>query len=218
MPLNALIFDFDGLLLDTETPDFEIMTELYREYGLELRHDRWLLGLGTHGGVDLFADLGALTGRALDLASLRRSSRELYLERCRRQPLQPGVMALLDAAREADLPLAVASSSDRAWVEGWLLHHAIRDRFTCVRTRNDVERVKPAPDLFVGAAACLGVAPADCVVFEDSPNGIRAATAANMRCVAVPIRLNANLTLPSSLLRLRSLDEMPPDALLARLI
>ncbi|NJO83113.1 MAG: HAD-IA family hydrolase [Blastochloris sp.] len=217
MPIKAIIFDFDGLLLDTETPDFEIMSALYREYGLELQHDRWLLGLGTHGGVDLYADLAALTGRELDLNALRRSSHELYLERCRQQPLQPGVTALLDTLREVGMPIAVASSSNREWVDGWLLQHAIRYRFVCVRTRDDVDRVKPAPDLFLSAADCLNISPTDCVVFEDSPNGIRAAAAAGMRCVAVPIRLNAALTLPPTTLRLRSIDELPPTELLARL-
>jgi beta-phosphoglucomutase-like phosphatase (HAD superfamily) len=171
MPLGALIFDFDGMVLDTETPDFTVLAEQYRAHGCELLAERWLRGLGTHGAYEPYAELEELLGRALD----------------------------------------------RAWVEGWLTRHALRDRFRCVRTRDDVARVKPAPDLFLAAAACLGVPPEACVVLEDSPNGMRAAAAAGMRCVAVTIDLLAQLELPPHTLRLRSLAEVEPRALLARL-
>ncbi|HEU5100154.1 MAG TPA: HAD-IA family hydrolase, partial [Roseiflexaceae bacterium] len=80
-----------------------------------------------------------------------------------------------------------------------------------------VRHVKPAPDLFLSAAECLGVTPAACVVFEDSPNGMRAAAAARMRCVAVPIAIMADYELPPVALRLGLLSDLTPDELLARL-
>jgi HAD superfamily hydrolase (TIGR01509 family) len=217
MPLSALIFDFDGLVLDTETPDYTVLAEQYRAHGGELLTERWVAGLGTHGGYDAYAELEELIGRALDRAELTKAHRARYLEICEGQDLRPGVLALIEAAKEAGLPLAVASSSTRDWVEGWLARHCLREHFACVRTRTDVPRVKPAPDLFLSAAECLGVAAAECVVFEDSPNGMRAAAAAGMRCVAVTIDLLAAIELPPHTLRLRSLAEVDPRELLARL-
>lgn len=214
--IRALLFDFDGLLFDTETPDFETWADLYREHGLTLDHARWLQGVGTYGAFDACDELVGLLGGAGDRAGLQARFRERYHAHCAQAPLLPGVVALLDAARAVNLPAAVASSSDRAWVEGWLAHHGIRDFFRCIRTRDDVLHVKPAPDLFLSAAACLGVPPAEALVFDDSPNGMRAAAAAGMRCVAVPIALNAAIELPPVTLKLRSLDELSLDALLQR--
>lgn len=215
--VRALIFDFDGLIFDTETPDFETWAVLYQHHGFALEHARWLQGVGTYGGFDPAAELVGLLGGKIEAAALRQEFRQRYQETCLNAPLLPGVTTLLGAARETELPCAVASSSDRAWVEGWLDHHGIRDFFTCVRTRDDVERVKPAPDLFLSAAACLGVPAAECLVFEDSPNGMRAAAAAGIRCVAVPIAINGQIELPPVAMRLGSLDELSLNELLTRI-
>lgn len=215
--LRALIFDFDGLILDTETPDFVVLSEQYRRFGAELRLERWMHGLGTTGGYDPYAELEALIGATLDREALRREHRERYIALCEQQPLRPGVCDVILTAHIRGIRLAVASSASREWVEGWLERHAIRAYFDCVRTRSDGLRVKPAPDLFLSAAACLDVAPELCVVLEDSPNGIRAAAAAGMRCVAVPVALLDTLPLPPHLLRLGSLADLPANALLDRL-
>jgi HAD superfamily hydrolase (TIGR01509 family) len=215
--IQALIFDFDGLILDTETVEFEVLDELYREHGHQLQRERWVLNLGTHGQIDLYADLATLAGRPLDLVNLRARQRALYLDRCDALALRPGLADLLEAARARGLALAVASSSGSGWVERWLEHHAIRPYFGCVRTSEHVRHVKPAPDLFLSAAAGLGVAPEHCVVFEDSPNGMRAAAAAGMRCVAVPIALMAGYELPAVALQLQLLSDLTLDELLTRL-
>jgi HAD superfamily hydrolase (TIGR01509 family) len=217
MTIQAFIFDFDGLILDTETIEFEALAELYRELGCELERERWVLNLGTRVQIDLYAELAERAGRQLDLVTLRDRQRAAYLRRCEEALLRPGVAALLDAARARGLALAVASSSGRAWVERWLKRHAIRAYFGCVRTRDDVQQVKPAPDLFLSAADCLGIAPEACVVFEDSPNGMLAAAAAGMRCVAVPIPLMASYELPPVSVRLQYLSDLTLDELLARL-
>jgi HAD superfamily hydrolase (TIGR01509 family) len=217
MPLKALIFDFDGMVLDTETPDFTVLAEQYRDHGHELLAERWVAGLGTHGAYEPYADLEELLGRALDRESLTAAHRARFLQICEEQDLRPGVRPLVEAAREQGLPLAVASSATREWVEGWLERHGLRQHFGCVRTRSEVPRVKPAPDLFLSAAECLGVPPESCVVLEDSPNGMRAAAAAGMRCVAVTIDLLAGVELPPHTLRLRTLADLPPHELLGRL-
>lgn len=213
--IQALIFDFDGLLVDTETPAYESWRVMYREYGYDLSLDLYQHTLGTSHGFDALAHLEQLIGRPLDRAADLARRMELKTAMSAHQPLLPGVSAILAQARTRGMPCAVASSSGREWVEGWLARHSIRGAFLCVRTADDVALTKPAPDLFLSAAAGLGVAPAHCLVFEDSPNGIRAAHAAGMRCVAVPGAVTQQLALPPSHLTLPSLAALPLDEILA---
>ena len=112
---------------------------------------------------------------------------------------------------------AVASSSSSAWVDGWLERHGLSSLVQAVCTRDHVERVKPAPDLFLLAASRLGVDPAACVVFEDSPNGLRAAHAAGMWCVVVPNAVTQGLAFEEPDLVLGSLAAHPLPEILAKL-
>jgi HAD superfamily hydrolase (TIGR01509 family) len=214
--IQALIFDFDGLLVDTETPAFESWRALYAEYGHELALELWQGALGTSHGFDAAAHLVALTAPPIDRAELlaRRMAAKHALSAA--QPLLPGAREILNQAATLGLPCAVASSSGRDWVLGWLRQHGIDTAFTCIRTADDVLHTKPAPDLFLSAAECLGVLPNSCLVFEDSPNGILAARAAGMRCVAVPGAITRRLALPPADLLIDSLDALPLADMLAR--
>jgi HAD superfamily hydrolase (TIGR01509 family) len=214
--IQALIFDFDGLLVDTETPAFESWRALYAEYGHELSLELWQGALGTSQGFDALAHLAALAAQPIDQPALR--ARRLAAKHALSavQPLLPGVREILTQAGGLGLPCAVASSSNRDWVVGWLRQHGIEAAFACIRTADDVILTKPAPDLFLSAAACLRVAPEDCLVFEDSPNGILAAHAAGMRCVAVPGAVTRQITLPPADLLIESLDALPLTDILAR--
>jgi HAD superfamily hydrolase (TIGR01509 family) len=214
--LRALILDFDGLILDTESPIFEAWSEEYRRHGHELEVERWQHALGTHGGFDPCERLLSLVGPRFDPEALREQIRQRNLLRCEQQPLLPGIEDLLGQARALGLGTAVASSSSRGWVLGWLERHRVLHLFDAVCARDDVARVKPAPDLFLLAAERLGATPASCLVFEDSPNGIRAARAAGMRCVAVPNAVTRLLPLPDPDLVLGSADELPLAAVAAR--
>ncbi|MBK9714746.1 MAG: HAD family hydrolase [Kouleothrix sp.] len=214
--ITALIFDFDGLLVDTETPAFESWRLMYAEHGHDLTLDLWQGAIGTSHGFDALDHLELLVGRPLDRAADLQRRRALKAAMCADQPLLPGARTLLEQARAMGLPCAVASSSDRAWVEGALRRLAIYEEFACVRTSDDVALTKPAPDLFLSAAGCLGVSPETCLVFEDSPNGILAARAAGMRCVAVPCAITSRLTLPPADLVLPSLDALPLPEIVAR--
>jgi HAD superfamily hydrolase (TIGR01509 family) len=217
MNVAALIFDFDGLILETETPIFEEWSAVYRRHGHLLALDLWQHSIGTKGGFDPCAHLMALTGEALDREALEREVHERFWRRCEEQTLLPGVEAVLRDARRLGLGTAVATSSGSGWAAGWLERHGIRGHFDVLCVREDVPRVKPAPDLFLLAAERLGVRPDACVVFEDSPNGIHAAHAAGMRCVAVPNNVTRSLPLPDPDLVLGSLAELPLAAILARL-
>ena len=206
MAFAAVIFDFDGLIIDSETPLFDIWQEIYAQHGASLALEDWQHALGTQGGFDPYADLCTRSGPPGHhaLAGLCWVSRE-HWRRCETQPLLPGVADRLAEARSIGLKTAVASSSQAAWVRPWLERHDLLDAFDAVCTRDDVMAVKPAPDLFLLAARRLGVPPEACLVFEDSPNGLRAARAAGMWAVAVPNGLTQPLELPPHDLALESL-------------
>jgi HAD superfamily hydrolase (TIGR01509 family) len=179
--------------------------------------DQWQHALGTHGGFDPLEHLDGLLGGALDRDAVLAEVEAATASGCQTQPLLPGVEALLRDALALGLGRAVASSSSLGWVNGWLERHAIRGLVDVVVGRDDVRKVKPDPELFLLAASRLGRAPAACVVFEDSPNGMRAALAAGMRCVAVPNALTAPLDRPGVDLVLDSLADRPLAAILEAL-
>jgi HAD superfamily hydrolase (TIGR01509 family) len=171
--------------------------------------DQWQHALGTHGGFDAHAHLESLLGESLPREELKREVRAVADRLSEPQPLLPGVEALLRDAVSLGLARAVASSSSCGWVEGWLRRHEIRDLLDVVVARDDVTRVKPDPELFLLAARRLDVDPGACVVFEDTPNGMRAALAAGMRCVAVPNDLTRALERPEVDLVMTALNERP---------
>ena len=117
----------------------------------------------------------------------------------------PGVAEFIERARALGLALGVASSSPRSWVEGHLTHLLLRPHFTVIRCAEDVEHVKPAPDLYFAVTSALGVAPDQTIAIEDSPNGITAAKAAGLYCVSVPNAMTRNLSMDAADLVLVSL-------------
>ena len=214
--IRALVFDFDGLILETETPAYETWADIYREHGHELPLDRWFDYIGREGGFFDAADhLAALVGEGFDreAARARRDARKTELIAA--LDVMVGVREYVRDAKRLGLRLAVASSSSRAWVLGHLERLGIGAEWDAVRTREDVARTKPAPDLYLAAVRALGVAPHEAVAFEDSVNGIAAAKAAGLLCVAVPNALTAAMDLSRADLRLGSLAETPLERLLA---
>lgn len=216
--IRALVFDFDGLVFDSETHEFEVIRDLFREHGAELPLEVWGTCVGTHSGAfDAHAHLEACVGRTLDGDEIARLRRERFFARIERQGAMAGVEACLDAARAMGLRIGLASSSRRDWVVGQLSRLGLLPCFEAVRTADDVARVKPDPELYLAVLEALGVAPAEAVAFEDSPNGALAAKRAGMRVVVVPNPVTASLAFGEHDLRLESLLEAEPAVLLARL-
>lgn len=215
--IRGLIFDFDGLILETEWPVFQSWKELYQEYNCKLDLDWWgtIIGAAPED-FDPFDDLEKRLGRPVDRTALapRRLKRELEL--IEGQPVLPGVVDYLEAARRLGLKLAVASSSSRDWVAGHLERLGLLGYFDVIKTSDDVERAKPAPDLFLAALEALGLGPDEAVVFEDSPNGILAARRAGLCCVCIPNALTRQLDISQANLRLESFAELPLEELLER--
>jgi HAD superfamily hydrolase (TIGR01509 family) len=208
--IKALVFDFDGLIVDTEVPIFRAWQRIYREHGQELPLARWLTIIGTASGpFDPVIDLAKKTGAKLDGPELKALEVLYYQEATALQQLLPGVVDYLVTARQLGLKTAVASSSTRTWVMDHLNRFGIGGHFDAIVCREDVKRTKPDPDLYLTALRRLGAGPDEAIAFEDSSNGIHAAKAAGLFCVVVPNLLTVDLDLTEADLRLLTLEAMP---------
>ena len=215
--IRAIVFDFDGLILDTEEPVYRSWVEVYEAHGELLPFERWVQIVGStttefHPQRHLEERLGRpLSQEVLEGRIGRRT--EMILA----QVLLPGILQSIEDARGLGLKLGVASSSTRDWVSGHLERLGILGRFDCVRCRDDVNHAKPAPDLYLAVLDCLGVSASEAVAIEDSPNGVMAAKQAGIRCVAIPNSITATLDLSQADVLLRSLSDLPLRDLLQRL-
>jgi HAD superfamily hydrolase (TIGR01509 family) len=216
--IQALIFDFDGLILDTETPEFTVWQNIYREHGYEFPADRWasIIGGSGHSDFDAAEHLVLLVEGRLDSTSLRDRNRVESAVLIESMAPLPGVLDYLKDAKRLGIKLAIASSSPRSWVEPHARRIGVFHYFDQVVTREDVApgRTKPNPDLFLTALDRLGIPKESAIVFEDSPNGVKAANQASIFVVAVPNELTSTLALDHADLILSSLSEMPLPALL----
>ncbi|MBN1537626.1 MAG: HAD family hydrolase [Anaerolineales bacterium] len=208
--IKALIFDFDGLILDTESPIFVTWNELYKSFGCELPLESWvtLIG-GSDESFDPFKELERQLGRSLDEAVIEPPRRKKELELIDTQAILPGVMEYLNDAKELKLKIGLASSSTREWVSSHLSRLGIFQYFDSICTRDDVKQVKPSPELYQSVLDILKICPAEGLVLEDSPNGIQAAKALGLFCVAIPNPMTRDLCFDQADLILNSLVEKP---------
>lgn len=214
--VRALIFDFDGLLVDTEGPYFAAWQDVYAARGETLSPDvlpRWI---GT-SGFDPVAHLGERIGEELDPREIRAEQRERFDGRMAEVVLRPGVPDYLRDARELGLGVGVASNSTHEWVDGFLARVGLEETFDVVSCRDDVGVHKPDPGVYLHALDELGVMASEAVALEDSPMGIASAKAAGIVCVAVPTSLTRDLSLHEADLVVPSLADVPLRELLERL-
>jgi HAD superfamily hydrolase (TIGR01509 family) len=216
--IEALVFDFDGLILDTELPIYRAWRALFEAHGAAPPTiEEWAAEIGTLNGLDLHGLLVARATRPVDLDEAdvwRRAHRDLLLAE---EQARPGVTDWLAEADALGLGVAIASSSEAEWVLPLLERIGLHARFRHVVTSGGELRSKPAPDTYLEACARLGIAPGNALAIEDSPHGIAAAKAAGLRCVAVPHELTETLDLSAADLRLRSLADCTLSEALARL-
>jgi HAD superfamily hydrolase (TIGR01509 family) len=212
----ALIFDFDGLLVDTESSALLAWREQFAVHDVVFPLEVWHRYIGSQGSQD--AMLAAVRAGGIDFEDevLRGEWRQRHNRIVSSEPLRPGVEAFLDDAAAAGARFAVASSATRDWLDQQLGRLGIRDRFEVVCAR-DNGRVKPAPDIYLAALAALGVEASNAIAFEDSPNGIAAAKAAGIYCVAVPNPVTAGLPLGQADLRVESFTDISYSELVDRL-
>ena len=212
---RALLLDFDGLVLDTETTDFESWAEVYREYEVELPRDRWQRAIGSDGSdFAPFEHLCELTGLALDESDLRarrRPRRDAMVAGLR--PL-PGVEDWIRAARDRHMGVAIVSSSPAWWVEQHLESVGMHELFDFLMTFDRADNAKPHPELYLRALAEFQLGAGDAIAVEDSPNGVAAAKAAELFCVAVPGPMTRSLSFEHADLVLESLASRTLEAVL----
>jgi HAD superfamily hydrolase (TIGR01509 family) len=221
MRVRAFLFDFDGLILDTELPSRAGWEHVYREHGHELPAELWATVVGTtHAPFDPMAHLEELVGEPLEREAVNERRRAHEIALIEAEELRPGIAEYLAAARQHGLRRAIVSSSPRAWVDMHLerLEEAVGWDAICTADRDPV-RAKPAPTLYLEALEQLDVTAGEAVAFEDSPNGVLAAKAAGVFCVAVPNEVTRDLGLAEAGadIVLDSLADLPPETLFRRL-
>jgi len=215
--IKAIIFDFDGVILETETPIFKSWNELYQSYGCEIPLDSWvtLIG-GTDNDFDPFTELERQVGHKLDESVIEPPRQLREKELVEVQAVLPGVTQYINDARKLHLKIGVASSSPNWWVSGHLSRLGLDHYFDFVCTRDNVEHVKPYPDLYLKVLETFDVRSDEAIAVEDSPNGVTAAKKAGLFCVAVPNAMTRSLCLNHADMKLNSLVELPLSEVIAR--
>lgn len=205
--IKAIIFDFDGLIVDTESIWYEAYRDALVEHDFHMTLEHFGQVIGTSSGA-LDRLIQENVSMDVNLNTINEKADTLYKEKLLSPTLREGVQSYVDAAKERGLKLAVASSSGRAWVEGYLEKLGILHEFHVIKTREDVERVKPDPALYLEALKALQIESHEAIVFEDSLNGLKAACAAGIKCVIVPNPVTAHLPFEGHAFHLHSMADM----------
>jgi HAD superfamily hydrolase (TIGR01509 family) len=182
----AVVFDFDGTILDSETAEYQSHRQLFVDHGLELSEDEWATGVGLlKPDTHWFDRLCARCAEPPTFGRFREVTR-IYFRECVPAEPMPGIGALLGALVAAGVPRAVASAAPAEWVVAGLDGLHLTSTFSAIVTGDQVQNLKPAPDVYLEVARRLGMAPDRCVAIEDSGPGIASAHAAGMKTIAIP--------------------------------
>jgi HAD superfamily hydrolase (TIGR01509 family) len=212
--VRALLLDFDGTMLETESASYGSWRELLAEHGYELTPETWSAAVGTIGGVDPLELLEEHLGTAVDRDALETRANRRHFELLEEELLRPGIEQLVDDASERGLQVAVVTSASERWVRRHLARLNLYDDINVVAANGDPDRAKPDPLLYREAASLLGVEPAEAVAIEDSPNGVKAAQAAGMQVAAFPNPITAAMDLRGADAIVEDLDGLGLDGFL----
>ena len=204
---QAIVFDFDGTIVDTETTLFQAYAETFELHGQVLDRVRWLEIIGTNDDWDPLHDLTQLVD-GLDLEATHAHRRTRRDELIDLAGVRPGVLRWMDDADELGVPMGIASSSPIDWVEQHLDRLGLLERFACFACCNDVIPAKPDPTSYRLACETLHADPRRSIAVEDSPHGIAAAKDAGLYVVAVPHDLTRELDLSRADAIVGSLDDL----------
>lgn len=217
--IRAIVFDFDGLIIDTETLWYTTLTDLFAEHDCTIPLHLYGQIIGTSNEVfDVFRYLEEQKGAKLDRAALKQDHERRFRREVGQLRIREGVASYISEARALGLRIGLASSSPYAWIEEHLPQTGLSlDVFEAISTGDLVERVKPDPALYNRTLNLLGVAAHEAVAFEDSPNGAKAAKAAGMYCVAVPNEVTRELEFGHVDLRIHSMAELSLQEVIKRI-
>jgi putative hydrolase of the HAD superfamily len=205
--IKAIVFDFDGLIVDTETIWYEAYKHVLKGYEIDLPLSEFGKVIGTNNG-QLFRYIESLSDGKIQEEIIEAAAHEHYYSLMTEPELREGVLDYLEAAKKAGLKIGLASSSRRAWVVGYLKQFKIDHFFETIQTKDDVKNTKPDPELYLRATEALGVKPEEALAFEDSLNGLRAARAAGLHCVIVPNPVTSHSPFTDFSHRLSSMGEI----------
>lgn len=204
---KALILDYDGLIVDTEWPLFELWCEVFAEHGAELTLTDWLTAVGYHMNFDPRGHLEKQIERKLDWTAMNRRLEEGYRKRIAAQLPLPGVTDLITDGIEQGFRIGVASNSTLEWVEPGLRRLGLAGSISSVQARDTVENPKPHPEVYLKVLQELEAETSGSLAFEDSAPGIESAKAAGLTVIGVPNRLTRHQDLSAADLVLDSLEE-----------
>ncbi|WP_423410719.1 HAD family hydrolase [Heyndrickxia sp. MSNUG] len=204
--MKAIIFDFDGLIIDTETAWYEAFKESLNFYQAELPLEEFAKCIGTDDTV-LYEYFRKQLGESCNTEEIKSRAYKIHKEKMAAVQAREGVKEYLQEAKRSGYKIALASSSSREWVTHFLGELSLLSYFEVIVTRDDVEKVKPAPDLYLKALNDLNIMAGEAIVFEDSLNGLNAAVAAGLKCVIVPNQVTETLNFEKHALRLKSMAE-----------
>jgi HAD superfamily hydrolase (TIGR01509 family) len=214
--IRALIFDFDGLILDTEGPEFQAWQEIFASHDCQLSLAEWAACIGTSSDAfDPYAYLEEQLGHPVDREAIRMRCRQRRDTLLAPQAVLPGIHTYLADAKRLGLRLGVASSASRAWVTGHLTRLGLIDHFLSIQCADDVHCTKPNPAAYLAVLKALDLHHEQAIALEDSPHGVLAAKRAGLFCVAVPNALTRHLPLDHADLCLSSLADHSLEALLS---
>jgi HAD superfamily hydrolase (TIGR01509 family) len=219
--LKALIFDFDGLILDTETPEVLVWQSIYKDHGFELPVEEWHKTVGGYGisNFDAAEHLALLSSGRLDPVSSKARYRTEADAIIHASPILPGVIEIIEEAKAAGLKVAIGSSSPHSWVDTHAKRLNIFHYFDFITCQDDVlpGRTKPNPDIYLKSLELLEIQANEAIVFEDSINGVEAARRAGIFVVAVPNELTLQMGVSGDL-TVSSMAELTLQQLQKRLV
>jgi HAD superfamily hydrolase (TIGR01509 family) len=206
--IQTLIFDFDGLILDTEISALQSWQEIYQEHNCPLPLEKWALRIG--GAAEMFDPYEYLEtqfGQPIQRDHIAERRLQRHLELIATQSALPGVEDYITTARRLGLKLGLASSSPRSWIVRHLSRLGLVTSFDYMKCGDEVTHTKPHPELYLSVLEALNTAPDQAIALEDSPNGVLAAQRAGIFCVAIPNVVTGQLPLDHADLRLSSLAD-----------
>ena len=215
MTIKGLIFDFDGLILDTESPRYHAWCEIFEHFKLKFDLVDYAKALGSSNEhFNPLVELSKKVGSDFNAPYWEKYQSQREMELLIHEPLMPGVQEYFVQAKKRQLKMGIASSSDRPWVISHLTRFNLLPYFLTVETMEDVTKVKPEPDLYQKALSDLQLESNEAIVFEDAPHGIASAKKAGLICVAVPNPLSAQLDLSQADIVMQSFQEFSLPELL----
>lgn len=212
----AVVFDFDGIIIDSETPEYESHRLVFEACGIPLPVDEWYgqVGMWTANSTWWFDRLRERAAEPPDHATFEASKRQRFRELVKMEPL-PGISRLIDELAAAGVRLAIASSAPDRWVRRAVGELGLLSHFHTIVTDSEVDRVKPSPDVYLEAARRLMLPPHRAVAIEDSCPGLAAARAAGMRTVVIPHSLTERQDLSGADFRVNDASELTVEILRA---